>query len=250
MSFLTSFTTVEANSLNTDGLTAYDLLAQSGEPRRSEMEPMTMRALPPNANDQNSAFPVQRKGRKKNINKQNDWLDRKKTALMVVASLTATMAFQVGVNPPSGFWQETSDNSTNPHTAGISIMPDNNRGAFAVFLVYNTLGFLASLSIILLLVSGLPLRRRFFIWILMVIIWIAITSIAVVYSLVIRVFSPKDDNTIYRIVIFGILIWLGLMVLVLVGHTIRLMLKTFRNVRKLVTRGRSSASEVMRQDSV
>ncbi|KAI6704043.1 hypothetical protein NL676_013179 [Syzygium grande] len=228
ISFLTSFTTVEANSRNTDGLTAYDLLAQGGETGRSEMEPMTMRALPPNANDQNSAFPVQRKGRKKNLNKQDDWLNRKKNALMVVASLTATVAFQVG----------------------FSIMAYNDWEAYSAFLAINTLGFLASLSIILLLVSGLPLRRRFFMWILMVIIWIAITSIAVVYSFVITVFSPNNDNTIYGIVGFVVLTWVGLMVLLLVGHTIRLMLKTFRNVRKLVTRGRSSSSEVMRQDSV
>ncbi|KAH6761355.1 hypothetical protein C2S51_018304 [Perilla frutescens var. frutescens] len=36
------------------------------------------------------------------------WLEQKKSALMIVAILIATMAFQVGVNPPSGVWQDNS----------------------------------------------------------------------------------------------------------------------------------------------
>ncbi|XP_030456844.2 ankyrin repeat-containing protein ITN1-like [Syzygium oleosum] len=276
MSFLTSFTTVEANSPNADGLTAYDLLAQSGKPgrnmdninnfceagattatailrapSRSEIESMMMGASPPNANDQNIASPMQRKSLEKNLNKQYDWLERKKGALMVVASLTATMAFQVGVNPPGGFWQETTrgDNSKYSHTAGFSIMADNYPGRYLLFSVVNTISFLASLSIILLLVSGLPLRRRFFMWILMVIMWIAITSIALTYGLSMTLFTPSHEkNSIYKITGVGILLWFGLMVLLLVGHTIRLIWKTIRKLRKSVRR--SSASVVMRQDSV
>lgn len=56
---------------------------------------------------------------------------------MVVAFLTATTAFQVGANPPGG-----SD--------------------YVPILGVNSASFIASLSIIMLLVSGLPLRRRFF----------------------------------------------------------------------------------------
>ncbi|KAI6670014.1 hypothetical protein NL676_004899 [Syzygium grande] len=112
ISFLTSCTAVEVNSLNADSLTAHELLARSGKSgtrmdnthnlfeaggsteivhalSRSEMEFMTMRALPPYANDQNITLPVQRKG---------------------------------------GFWQDTTqgDSSTKPHTAGYSIMADND----------------------------------------------------------------------------------------------------------------------------
>ncbi|XP_030541856.1 ankyrin repeat-containing protein ITN1-like [Rhodamnia argentea] len=246
INFLMSCTPVEANSLNRNGLAAHDLLEQSG------IEPMTTMALPSKANDQRIASPVQQKGSKKNVKKQYDWLERKKNALMVVASLTATMAFQVGVNPPGGFWQDTNqgDASTKPHHAGFSILADNYPVAYSRFLAINTLGFLASLSIILLLVSGLPLRRRFFMWILMVIMWIAITSIAFIYGLSITVLTPSPErNAIYEIIGFGIFAWAGLMVLLLVGHTIRLVLMAARNVKKIVTRS-SSASLVMHQDSV
>ncbi|KAF8010889.1 hypothetical protein BT93_J1507 [Corymbia citriodora subsp. variegata] len=247
INFLVSCTTVEANSLNRNSQATYDLLAQSGNPGR-HMD---------NTNNFYEAevrtTTVQRKGGKKNIKKQYDWLERKKSSLMVVASLTATMAFQVGVNPPGGFWQETTqgDSSTNPHTAGFSILADNYPVGYSRFLAINTSGFLASLSVILLLVSGLPLRRRFFMLILMVIMWIVITSIALTYALTITVFTPpQQKNSISKIIGFGVLVWAGLMVLLLVWHMIRLILKTIRYVKRIVTRRRSSASPVMDQDRV
>ncbi|GKC69491.1 ankyrin repeat-containing domain, PGG domain protein, partial [Tanacetum coccineum] len=40
-----------------------------------------------------------------------DWLYKKKESLMVVAVLIATIAFQAGVNPPGGVWQENPPNN-------------------------------------------------------------------------------------------------------------------------------------------
>ncbi|KAH9685027.1 ANK REP REGION domain-containing protein [Citrus sinensis] len=72
------------------------------------------------------------------------------------ASLIATMTFQAGVDPPHSRWQDAS-----------SFELDATTQRYACFLFCNTTGFLASLSIILLLISGLPLNRRIFMWILM-----------------------------------------------------------------------------------
>ncbi|KAF8027118.1 hypothetical protein BT93_E0135 [Corymbia citriodora subsp. variegata] len=218
INFLMSRTTVEVNSLNQNGQAIDDLLNQSW---------------------------------KKSVKKQYDWLERKKSALMVVASLTATMAFQVGVNPPGGFWQDTIQ-GTNPHNAGNSIMADNYPVGYSIFLATNTIGFLASLSIILLLVSGLPLKHRFFMWIMMVILWIAITSIAYTYCLSITTFTPTHDTeSFYSTIQLGIYAWAGLMVMLLVGHTIQLRAcLMIHNIKKLVTQRRSSASLVMHHDDV
>uniref|UniRef100_A0A803NCF1 PGG domain-containing protein n=1 Tax=Chenopodium quinoa TaxID=63459 RepID=A0A803NCF1_CHEQI len=38
--------------------------------------------------------------------KDRAWLEDQRTSLMVVASLIATMAFQAGINPPGGVWQD------------------------------------------------------------------------------------------------------------------------------------------------
>ncbi|KAI7988411.1 Ankyrin repeat-containing protein BDA1 [Camellia lanceoleosa] len=43
---------------------------------------------------------------KHKLNDQGQWLAKKRDALMVVASLLATMAFQAVVNPPGGVWQD------------------------------------------------------------------------------------------------------------------------------------------------
>ncbi|KAL9451663.1 hypothetical protein AB3S75_013267 [Citrus x aurantiifolia] len=68
-----------------------------------------------------------------------------RNALMVVASLTATMAFQAGVNPPHSPWQDTSSSSSQDHATAHR---------YTCILFFNTTGFLASLSIILLLSIG------------------------------------------------------------------------------------------------
>ncbi|XP_026438268.1 ankyrin repeat-containing protein BDA1-like [Papaver somniferum] len=83
----------------------------------------------------------------------NDWLTRQQNVLMVVASLIATMAFEAGLNPPGGIWQDNSvlkDHSGEPkHLAGTSILADNAMHIHFLYMVSNTIGFFASLSIIL-----------------------------------------------------------------------------------------------------
>uniref|UniRef100_A0A803N870 PGG domain-containing protein n=1 Tax=Chenopodium quinoa TaxID=63459 RepID=A0A803N870_CHEQI len=48
--------------------------------------------------------------------KDRAWLEDQRTSLMVVASLIATMAFQAGINPPGGVWQDDTG-----HVAGTAI---------------------------------------------------------------------------------------------------------------------------------
>ena len=155
----------------------------------------------------------------------DDWLDKKRNTLMVVASLIATMAFQAGTNPPSGVWQDGS--TTDPdRRAGYAVMAYNHSTLYHVFLVCNTVGFVSTLSIILLLISGLPfLKHRVFLWILMVIMWIATTSMSITYWVSITVLTPKPEAGTFRTVVFGIvLVWIGLMTMLLVGHTFQLLL--------------------------
>ncbi|KAK0570669.1 hypothetical protein LWI29_004720 [Acer saccharum] len=67
-----------------------------------------------------------------------EWSDKMRSALMVVASVIATMAFQASVNPPGGLWQDTShgggvatsSTSSKPHTAGFAVPhPTSAEGA-------------------------------------------------------------------------------------------------------------------------
>ncbi|XP_059274839.1 ankyrin repeat-containing protein BDA1-like [Lycium ferocissimum] len=158
---------------------------------------------------------------------KGDWLSKKRETIMVVASLIATMAFQAGMNPPGGVWQENgklNDQGMPSHKAGEAVMAYNHARSYRYFLRANTIAFVSSLSTILLLISGLPFRRRLFMWGLMVIMWLTVTSVALTYGISIYILTPKKDSEpLGQVIEIGITVWCGLMALLLLGNTIRLL---------------------------
>ncbi|PKH89614.1 hypothetical protein CRG98_049941 [Punica granatum] len=163
------------------------------------------------------------------------------------------------MNPPGGVWQDNAgDNSTSvpvnstisffgldvpgnstiTHLAGITVMGDSYYGVYLTFLVCNTISFIASLSIILLLISGLPMRRRLFVGVLMVIMWIVITSMALTYAISVIFLTPRGRDWSYWVIWVGILAWMGLMTLLFVLHIIRLIVKASHACIKAVTHRR------------
>lgn len=98
------------------------------------------------------------------------WLTKKGDAIMVMAILIATMAFQAGVTPPSGVWQ---DDNLKPgsdgiliHKAGEAVIAYNFPKSFKTFMSVNAIASFSSLSTMLLLISGLYFRQRLFMWML------------------------------------------------------------------------------------
>ncbi|KAK2633158.1 hypothetical protein EUGRSUZ_L00447, partial [Eucalyptus grandis] len=106
---------------------------------------------------------------------------------MVFAS--ATVAFQGATTPPGGVWQDDCKVDANgnlvkePHMAGTSIMAHIQRMAYGQFMILNPLAFLSSLSIILLLLSRLPLKQRRWMWTQMVITGQAITYFIALHNI-------------------------------------------------------------------
>ena len=171
--------------------------------------------------------------------KETDWLGRKRSALMIVASLIATVAFQASITPPGGVWQDTvlgtnsttSDSEETSHSVGKSIMASNGGSNYSLFVIFNTLAFLSSLSIILLLVSGLPIKRRRWMWIQMAIMWVSISAQVVTYFVSLRYMSPRSNkvqNTLRKVTEISVLTWLCLMLVVFVGNVIRMNLWVLR----------------------
>ncbi|XP_021738834.1 ankyrin repeat-containing protein BDA1-like [Chenopodium quinoa] len=151
--------------------------------------------------------------------KDEKWLEEQNTALMVVASCIATLSFQVGINPPGSVWQDNS----NGHEAGTSIMSyDKDVGLYNVVQVSNTIGLMSSLSVILLLISGLPCKR-YFVFILRVTLWIAVTASAATYFFTIGYLTNElwDKAALVEAMEYSVEIWLWLMLVILFGHGLR-----------------------------
>ncbi|PWA74861.1 ankyrin repeat-containing domain, PGG domain protein [Artemisia annua] len=241
---------IEVNSTNTNGETPLDILAQV--PRdltyqqimlsltragAVEAKPQGLvNRIPMNSRNNMGLDRLAYHHSKDGSKNYEDWLDKKRSSLMVVASLIATMAFQAGVNPPSGVWQEDSPNNDPLKMAGYAIMVSNHPTLYHIFLICNTVDFVSTLSIILLLISGLPfIKHRVFLWLLMVIMWIATTSMSLTYLVSIWVLTPTPKSKSLRWVAGGIIsVWIGLMTLLVVGHTIRLIAITLRGFRNLL----------------
>ncbi|KAJ0089691.1 hypothetical protein Patl1_14549 [Pistacia atlantica] len=180
----------------------------------------------------------------KSVEKKDDWLKEMNNALMVVASLIATVTFQAVLNPLGGVWQDTKQvqdgtpTSEPDHIAGVSIMAYialfYSSKWFNLFFTFNTMGFVASLCIILLLMSGLPFCEcRLFTWILMVILWVAISALTLAYLFSLcSIVGPKQllIGKIYAIEMV-LFVWMGVMGILLLSHTIHF-------IKKIITKAR------------
>ncbi|XP_022132000.1 uncharacterized protein LOC111004974 [Momordica charantia] len=207
---------IKVNALTANGLTALDILTQS----HRDLKDMDIAAAltsagatttisKPSSSSSSSSSHSHAKPHLLSrliafiFDNRNDesWLMRKQEAIMVVATLIATMGFQAGVNPPGGVWQE--DNPAMNQTAGTSILAAKHLQSYNRFLGFNTAGFTASMLVILMLVTGMPSKHMIFTRILIVAMWIAVISMAYTYGYSIKFFTPEaSDSIIYRISIF------------------------------------------------
>ncbi|KAJ4717499.1 Ankyrin repeat family protein [Melia azedarach] len=253
--FLTTRTKINVNALNANGFTALDILAQSKRDVKDwEIGESIRRAGAISVKDNNDIhLSVQELGTRQTNRltssennkkqrgkasksfpeKEDDWLDKKRNALMVVASLIATMAFQAGVNPPKSPLQDSSspDNSR-PAAAPVHRSP--TLGLIFIsqgFYTYNTIGFLASMSIILLLISGLPLNHRIWMWILSAILWVAISSMVLTYMAAILIIE-ETENLFSNAASAIIVVWMIIEGIIYLWHILRLILRMIKYFRK------------------
>lgn len=241
------------NTLNKSGLTALDVLSQSprglrdmeiehalrkaGASSAKDLNLITDDWAPEKTNELNKRMSSKVRSMQKPVGKQKsaDWMGRRRSALMVVASLIATVAFQAGLTPPGGVWQddyvidEDGNAVQDPHSVGQSVLAYKHPKEYGIFMIFNTVAFLSSLSIILILVSGLPMNRRRWMWVQMVIMWIAITGLEATYFITLIRMSPSDVGIMLREVTQkSVLAWMTVMAIVFIGNLVRLNLWILR----------------------
>ncbi|KAM1525932.1 hypothetical protein ACFX10_010332 [Malus domestica] len=150
----------------------------------------------------------------------SDWVVETRGMLMVVATMISTMTFQAAVNPP------------NP--------PNDPDNYFPVFITYNTISFLASLSVTLLLVSGFPLYNRFCTWLLSMSMCVTLTFLAQTYLISLFMIVPgTPTNTTLNLYVISVLTWTALLGIVGILDTIRFLIWLTKRLRPMYLRSKS-----------
>ncbi|XP_041006536.1 ankyrin repeat-containing protein ITN1-like isoform X2 [Juglans microcarpa x Juglans regia] len=125
----------------------------------------------------------------KHLQSRGNWIDETRGTLMLVATVIATVTFQAGLNPPGGVWQDSNNGTV---TAGTSIfLSQGSSTSYQLFLYFNTTSFVAALSVVLVVISGFPLRNKFFIWFLTLTMFIAIWAMTVTYFNAVYLVNPS-----------------------------------------------------------
>ncbi|KAL3747178.1 hypothetical protein ACJRO7_016025 [Eucalyptus globulus] len=203
--YLLQISEVDVNTVNRNGFSALDiveylpkdfkvielreLLVQVGALRAIRFPASTTHlasVAPPSTNTPpvEAVPPLSLSGeiRKQEEDKHKKWIEKKRDSLMITATVIAAMAYQAGISPPGGVWDnDQKDNSTILYYAGTPIMAANDPKGYPMFWTYNTISFLASLSTIFLLISGFPLGKKVLMWILMATMWVTIIFTALTY---------------------------------------------------------------------
>ncbi|CAN6575704.1 unnamed protein product [Malus baccata var. baccata] len=198
----------------------------------------------------------------------SNWVVETRGMLMVVATMISTMTFQAVVNPPGGVWDHNDTNTafgnitvcneTSVCKAGAAVLSygtDDPYNYFPGFITCNTISFLASLSVTLLLVSGFPLHNRFCTWLLSMSMCVTLTFLALTYLTVLKLIVPPDhavDTPIYEIFFY---IWIALLVIAGVMHTIRFLIwvTKFRSklcLKNMISTGSFSCNDATRFEEI
>ncbi|XP_071723236.1 uncharacterized protein [Rutidosis leptorrhynchoides] len=177
--------------------------------------------------------------KKQKGDKHKKWIKKKRDSLMIIVTTIAAMAYQAGLSPPCGLWDndQKDDKGTILYYAGTSILAANDPEGYPLFWLCNTVSFLASLSTIFLLMSGLPLGKKVLMRVLTGTMWVIITFMAMTYLESMMAISfvhrePKhvspfteewysEDGGSITVVMYSLFVWLGIVAIVFLVHTVR-----------------------------
>lgn len=155
---------------------------------------------------------------------KNEWLDQMRGNMSIVAIFIATITFQMAINPPGGVRPIKDDGDKDANNTACSkgykdlkLCPGNAVLAivypeyYSHFLFWNTICFIASLSVLLLLMSGIRLSHRFSMWLFSIGMCFTLTTLLVTYRIAILMVTPDpvwSDNEVLLSTLLRI--WIGL----------------------------------------
>ncbi|KAM7515711.1 hypothetical protein LguiA_005294 [Lonicera macranthoides] len=213
-------TELKINMVNANGFTAldvieqmpkdfktmqiHDLLLKAGAKRGGELSAMEhdTNQLGPIGVDEfdEISMPVSVTASQHKIKKIKKMLRRKQDMLLMATTVIATMSYQAGLSPPGGVWGDdkvilNSSGQNITVKAGTSVLAAVEPNYYVHFWIFNTASFIVSISIILLVMSGIPLlRKRAFMWLLICAVWVTTAFMAVTYLVTLPAITPWDPD--------------------------------------------------------
>ncbi|KAJ0461637.1 putative ankyrin repeat-containing domain, PGG domain, ankyrin repeat-containing domain superfamily [Helianthus annuus] len=233
LNYLLRIASIKANgnAVNRLGLTALDILDQCPRDLKSlEIREVLMEAGVLRANDLRPALekPSQslilnashnkRKGWISRIwawyvNADHRWIENQRGILLVSALVVAGVSFYSGINPPSGFITDTKDGSL-----GNAVQAEIDMDKFSMFVANNSVTMITSLAIVIVLISGLPLRNKFWMWLLT--LGTLLTMVSMVFSYWISLSMMTPDGYVDGASVWICLIWMSGCGVIALIHTI------------------------------
>ncbi|OMP14180.1 hypothetical protein COLO4_00210 [Corchorus olitorius] len=273
--FLLSVSRIKAliNALNFKGFTALDLVEHCPQDFRSlQVRDILIKAGCKRSTDQTMEDPptpwkgkfmsVLRKCDKYLMKNRQDWIEKMQGTLMLVATVTATVSYQSATNPPGGVLQQ--DTMTNISgvscndpvkgikscDAGTAVLAYEWAEVYLFFVGCNTACFVASVSVVLLIVGGAPLQNKFCTWLLTIAMVVAIMFMSLAFLQSLLLVTPghifQDVRKMYHI---SIKIWIGLFGFVGLVATIRLLrwilIHLIKFKRRLTKQTKANAGQII-----
>lgn len=271
---------IRVNEVNGNGLTALDiteempkdvktieikeLLISYGALRAKEFGNTTHQLATEVTSNARTSKEPQCNRRAKLLKKVKKWSFKKKgenkgDLLLVAATVIAAMAYQAAISPPGGVIgmdsNETKTSTGHDIEPGTSILAHYDPQNSKLFWIFNTISFIASLSIIFLLVTGLSAKRKLFIWVLRAAMWITVTSMAVAYLVAVKSFIPgphRNHNSTFVTILIAAITWDGLIfvsLLFLTYYIVDAALRKFKNTER-ISRNRGEEVRTERTRSI
>ncbi|CAJ1968314.1 unnamed protein product [Sphenostylis stenocarpa] len=168
-----------------------------------------------------------------------NWIEEKRGSLMVVATVIATMTFQSAISPPGGVWQEdTSSSGLNCTSYGICkagtavLAYDFSHEGFVTFMTFNTISFFSSLFVVLMLISGIRLDNKPMMWMLIIALFLALSSMGHTYVSAQRLVTPHHiAHTVDTTTMSFSTVWIIILVVVILFHFLHLVIFCAKKVQ-------------------
>lgn len=166
---LSALDVVESGPRDFISLTISDILSKAKARRNRDMDTTQTQEAANESSEEADGSGRRRRWEQvyvKYLQYQGNWIEETRGTLMVVATVIVTMTFQATISPPGGVWQENTIKGGLKCTpygiceAGTAVLAYAWTNDFLNFMTFNTTSSFSSLCVVLLLISGFPLKNK------------------------------------------------------------------------------------------